>query len=113
MGLFLQWMYPVECYIKVLKGYRKNQYQPKASIVERYVAKEAIEFCSEYIETASPLRLPQIRHDYTQGSRGTRGYNVVTMDHQQVSLTHLYILNNKLEYSIHRYSKTKYVSYSP
>ena len=44
--VFLCWMYPVERYMKVLKGYTKNQYRPEASIVERYVAEEAIEFCS-------------------------------------------------------------------
>ena len=45
--VFLRWMYHVECYMKVLKGYTKNQYRPEASIVERYVAEEAIEFCSQ------------------------------------------------------------------
>jgi len=43
---FLRWMYLVERYMKVLKGYIKNQYRPEARIVERYVAEEAIEFCS-------------------------------------------------------------------
>ena len=47
--VFLRWMYPVERYMKVLKGYTKNRNRPKASIVERYIAEEAIEFCSEYI----------------------------------------------------------------
>jgi len=36
--IYLWWMYPVERHMKVLKGYTKNQYQPEASIVERYVA---------------------------------------------------------------------------
>ena len=48
--VFLRWMYPIERYMKVLKGYTKNQYRPEASIVERYVAEEAIEFCSQYME---------------------------------------------------------------
>ena len=43
--VFLWWMYLVEWYMKVLKGYMKNQYWPEASIVETYVTKEAIEFC--------------------------------------------------------------------
>jgi len=33
--------------MKILKGYIKNLCHPEASIVERYIAKEAIEFCSE------------------------------------------------------------------
>ena len=28
--VFLRWMYPVERYMKVLKGYTKNQYRPEA-----------------------------------------------------------------------------------
>ena len=32
-SIFLWWMHPIERYMKVLKGYRKNQYQPEASIV--------------------------------------------------------------------------------
>jgi len=45
-SIYLQWMYPVKRYMKVLKGYTKNQYHPKASIVERYLAEKSIEFCS-------------------------------------------------------------------
>ena len=57
--------------MKVLKSYTKNQYRPEASIVERYVAEEAIEFCSEYIENASPVGLPENRHESTRQGRGT------------------------------------------
>jgi hypothetical protein len=42
-------MYPIEWYMKILKGYTKNPSRPKASIVERYIAEEAIEFCSNYL----------------------------------------------------------------
>ncbi|XP_006601656.1 uncharacterized protein [Glycine max] len=78
--IYLWWMYPVERYMKVLKSYTKNQYRPEASIVERYIAKEVIEFCSEYIDNASPFGLPESRHESTWQGRGTRGFNVVTMD---------------------------------
>ena len=73
-------MYPVERYMQVLKGFTKNQHRPEASIVERYIAKECIEFCSEYIQNGSPVGLPESRHESTQQGRGTRGFNVVTMD---------------------------------
>ena len=90
----IRWMYPVERYMKVLKGYTKNQYRPEASIVERYIVEEAIEFCSEYIHTATPVGVPESRHDSTVEGRGTRGFNVVTMDRQQLSQAHLYVLHN-------------------
>ena len=57
--VYLRWMYPVERYMKILKGYTKNLHRPEASIVERYIAEEAIEFCSEYIEKAKPVGLPK------------------------------------------------------
>ncbi|XP_003518081.1 uncharacterized protein [Glycine max] len=91
--VFLRWMYPVERYMKVLKGYTKNPYRPEASIVERYVAEEAIEFCSQYIEMATPVGLPQSRHGSTMEGRVTRGFNVVTMDRQQLAQAHLYVLH--------------------
>jgi len=69
---FLRWMYPVEWNMKVLKGYSKNQYRPEASIVERYVAEESIEFCSQYIETVKFVGIPQTRHGRTWGGKGTR-----------------------------------------
>ena len=77
--------------MKVLKGYAKNQYIPKASIIERYVAEEAIEFCSKDIETATPVRLPENRHDYTREGKGARGFSVVIMDRHKVSQAHLYV----------------------
>jgi len=83
--------------MKVLKGYTKNPYQPEASIVERYVAEEAIEFYSQYIETATPVGLPQSHHDCTIQGRGTRGFNVVAMDRQQLAQAHLYVLHNTTE----------------
>ncbi|RZB86718.1 hypothetical protein D0Y65_026692 [Glycine soja] len=78
--VYLQWMYLVEWYMKVLKGYTKNQHQPEASIVERYVAEECINFCSQYIEAGKSIGVPETRNVRTpSGGKGTRGYNVVTM----------------------------------
>jgi len=57
--------------MKVLKGYTKNQYRPEASIVERYIVEECIEFCSQYIETVKSIRIPETRYDQTRGGKGT------------------------------------------
>ena len=95
--VFLRWMYPVERYMKVLKGYTKNRYRPKASIVERYVAEEAIGFCSEYISTGTLVGVPQSRHDLSTQGRGIQGFNVVTMDRKKLSQAHLYVLHNTTE----------------
>jgi len=41
-----------------LKGYVKNHYRPEVSMIERYIAEESIEFCSEYMSKANPIGLP-------------------------------------------------------
>ena len=64
-------MYPIERYIKVLKGYTKNQYQPEAYIVKRCVAEESIEFCSQYIGKVKSVKILETRYERTQGGRGT------------------------------------------
>ena len=33
--VYLRWMYPIERYMKILKGYVKNPQRPEASLVER------------------------------------------------------------------------------
>jgi len=58
--IYLRWMYPVERYMKILKGYTKNLHCPEASIVERYIAEEAIEFCSKYNEKLNLLGFPNL-----------------------------------------------------
>ena len=95
--VYLRWMYPVERFMKVLKGYTKNQYRPEASIVERYVAEEAIEFSSNYISNAQPVGVPQNRNQPTTQGRGSQGFDVVTMNLQRLSQAHLYVLNNTAE----------------
>ena len=95
--VYLWWMYPVERYMKILKGYTKNLYRPEASIVERYIAEEAIEFCSEYLEKAKAVGLPECRHDDRVGGKGSRGLQVITPSVEDLLQAHLYVLNNNNE----------------
>ena len=83
--------------MKVLKGYTKNQHRLEASIVERYVVEECIEFYSQYIEGGKSVDLLETRHGRTPGGKGTRGFNVITMTQHEVSQAHLYVLNNTAE----------------
>ena len=95
--IYLRWMYPIERYMKILKGYTKNLHRPEASIVERYIAEEAIEFCSDYIEKAKPVGLPESRHDDRVASKGSRGLHVITPSVEDLLQAHLYVLNNSNE----------------
>jgi len=83
--------------MRILKGYTKNLRSLEASIIERYIAKEAIKFCSEYIEKTKPVGLPESWHDERVGGKGSRGLHVSTPSLEELQQAHLYILNNSNE----------------
>jgi hypothetical protein len=92
--VYLRWMYPFERYMKILKGYVKNQRRPEASIIERYIAEEAIEYCSDYMPGAEAIGIPKSRHDGRCAGKGIRGLKLKAMRREEVLQAHLYILNN-------------------
>ena len=92
--VFLRWMYPIERCMKIFKGYVKNPYRPEASIIERYITKEAIEFCTMYMSEVDAIGIPRSRYEGRKEGKGTRGVRIVRKDQQQVLQAHLYILNN-------------------
>nr|GEX07816.1 hypothetical protein [Tanacetum cinerariifolium] len=60
--VFLWYMYPFERYMGFLKGYVRNRYRPKGSIVQGYVAEEVVQFCTNYIDDVADIGLSQPRH---------------------------------------------------
>ena len=94
----LRWMYPIECYMKILNEYVKNQYRLEASIIERSIVEESIEFCLNYMTKANLIKIPRrswlnrcFINNYIQG------VNVVTKDREELLQAHMYILNNTNE----------------
>ena len=83
--------------MKILKGYTKNPHCLEASIVERYIAEEAIEFCSEYMEKKIPIGVPKSWHNERVRGKGSRGLSVITPSLEELQQAHLYILNNSNE----------------
>ena len=47
----VRWMYPMERYLKTLKGYVRNRTRLEASMGEGYAIDEALGFCTEYMQT--------------------------------------------------------------
>jgi hypothetical protein len=45
-----RWMYPIERYLKTLKGYVRNMARPNASMARGYVKEECIGFVTEYLQ---------------------------------------------------------------
>ena len=81
--------------MKILKGYVKNHYRPEDSMIERYIAEESIEFCSEYMTKANPIGLlASSWHHRRSTSKCLRGVNIVSKSRSEVLQAHLYILNN-------------------
>ncbi|CAA0805905.1 Unknown protein [Striga hermonthica] len=79
------------------KGYVKNPHRPEASIVERYVAEEVVEFCTEYLSRAKSVGLPKSRHVGRSPGKGTLGGRMKSVDREELLQAHLYILTNTPE----------------
>lgn len=72
----------------------KNSRRPEVSIIERYVAEEAIEFCTEYLAGHKFVGLLVSRHKGRYHDKGTRGCNVQRKTRVEVHQEHLCTLNN-------------------
>ena len=93
--VYLRWMYPVERYMNILKCYVKNHYRLEASMIERYIAEESIEFCSEYMSKANPIGLPANSwHHRRSTSKFLCGVHIVSKSRLEFLQAHLYKLNN-------------------
>ena len=55
--VYLRWMYTFERFMKILKGYVRNQTLPEGCIVECYIVEEGIEFYSEYLSGVTIIGL--------------------------------------------------------
>ncbi|KAI5312757.1 hypothetical protein L3X38_041931 [Prunus dulcis] len=45
-------------YMKVVKGYVQNRTRPEGCIAERYIAEEAVEFCTQHLSDVSTVGVP-------------------------------------------------------
>ena len=88
--IYFKWMYPIERTMKILKGYVKNLNRPKASIVQKYVSEEVMEFCQNYLAKVRHIGLP--KRDHEEGGR--RRASVKSVDPDELLQVYLYILNN-------------------
>ena len=72
-------MYLVERYMKILKGYVKNQCRLEASIIERYISEESIKFCFEYLSKAKCIGVPKKGwHSRRLISKSSKGGHVIS-----------------------------------
>ena len=93
--VYMRWMYPFERYMKVLKSYVRNANRPEGSMVQSYVAEEAIEFCSEYLRGTRVIGLAYDDEDeHLNVTRGISGGSIVTVARKLLNKAHRNVLQN-------------------
>ncbi|XP_024314555.1 uncharacterized protein LOC100825808 [Brachypodium distachyon] len=102
-----RWMYPVERYLRTLKGYVRNKAAPEGSIAEGYISEECLTFCSRFFDDVSteenrPDR--QIRSAVSEPPCGltvfgsidyNRAHDLDTVSHSVLQRMRQYILSNR------------------
>ncbi|CAL8112871.1 unnamed protein product [Prunus armeniaca] len=82
-------------YMKVLKGYVQNRTRPEGCIAERYIAEEAVEFCTEHLSDVSTVGVPSSQKMGV--SKPLSGCTVNVVDRDLLNQAHLYVLENTEE----------------
>ena len=62
-----RWMYPVERYLRTLKGYVRNKAHPEGSIAEGYILEECMTFCSRFVQ-GMPTKLSMSERHADEGT---------------------------------------------
>ncbi|KAL6272496.1 hypothetical protein ACE6H2_023188 [Prunus campanulata] len=93
--VYFRWMYPFERYMKVLKGYVQNRTRPEGCIAERYIAEEAVEFCTDHLSDVSTVGVPSSQNMGV--SKPLSGCTVGLVDMDLLNQAHLYVLENTEE----------------
>ncbi|CAL9018478.1 unnamed protein product [Prunus brigantina] len=93
--VYFRWMYPFEIYMKVLKGHVQNRTRPEGCIAERYIAEEAVEFCTEHLSDVSTVGVPSSQKMGV--SKPLSGCTVSVVDRDLLNQAHLYVLENTEE----------------
>ncbi|XP_027343085.1 uncharacterized protein LOC113855654 [Abrus precatorius] len=91
---YMQWMYPVERYMKILKGYVKNRSRPEICIAKRYLVEEAVKFCNEYLSNVESCGIPKSRHTGKTLGEGSSGCQQIEVPRLHWEQAHLYVLQN-------------------
>ncbi|KAI5312908.1 hypothetical protein L3X38_042082 [Prunus dulcis] len=82
-------------YMKVLKGYVQNRTRPEGCIAERYIAKEAVEFCTQHLSDVSTVGVPSSQKMGV--SKPLSDCTVSVVDQDLLNQAHLYVLENTEE----------------
>ncbi|KAK1387625.1 hypothetical protein POM88_015803 [Heracleum sosnowskyi] len=86
-----------EIFLCILKAYIRNRRLPEASIVEGYSVEETIEFCTDYLASVDPVRIPRSRHEERLEGQGTLGHKMISPSAEICERAHLFVLQHMTE----------------
>ncbi|KAL8133287.1 hypothetical protein AgCh_008664 [Apium graveolens] len=90
-------MYHFERFLCILKAYVRNRHLPEGSIVEGYSVEETIEFCTDYLASTDPVRIPRSRHEGRLEGQGTLGHKMICLSGEMLDRAHLFVLQHMTE----------------
>ena len=102
-----RWMYPVERYLRTVKGYVRNNAHPEGSIAEGYITEECMTFCSLFFkdmptrperhESAAAPEPPSGLSVFGDLDYSRKGYSFEVLDESEMLRIRHYILTNTEE----------------
>ena len=102
-----RWMYPVERYLRMVKGYVRNKAHPEGSIAEGYIIEECMTFCSLFFkdmptrperhESAAAPEPPSSLSVFGDLDYSRKGYSFEVLDESEMLRIRHYILTNTEE----------------
>jgi len=102
-----RWMYPVERYLRTVKGYVRNKAHPEGSIAEGYIIEECMTFCSLFFkdmptrperhESAAAPEPPSSLSVFGDLDYSRKGYSFEVLDESAMLRIRHYILTNTEE----------------
>ncbi|BBH02813.1 hypothetical protein Prudu_013499 [Prunus dulcis] len=82
------------------EGYVQNHTRPEGCIAERYIAEEAVEFCTQHLSDVSTVGVPSSQKMGV--SKPLSGCTVSVVDQDLLNQAHLYVLENTEEVTLYR-----------
>jgi hypothetical protein len=73
----MQYMYPCERHMVVMKGYIRNRAHPEGSMIEGYTTEEVIECYIDYIKDEKSIGVPVSWHHGRLSRNGTKGAKLI------------------------------------
>jgi hypothetical protein len=91
---YMQYMYPYECHMVVMKSYVCNRAHLEDSMIEGYTTEEVIECYTDYIKDGKPKGVLVSRHYGRLSRKGIKGAkSIIDVTYERVCEAHFSNMN--------------------